>query len=70
MENIKTYEIERNNLVYEQVIGLGKPYCKWCDGDWEYVKTQLKAIYETQGEDALLDFFNKIMYNVVKVKWK
>lgn len=67
---IKTYEIERNELVYEQIIGIANQYCKWTDGDWDYVKFHLDATYEAAGNEGLRDFFNKTFYDVAILEWK
>ena len=56
---IKTYEIERNEFVYEQIIGLADQYCKWTDGDWDYVKFHLDAAYEAAGTMVLWIFLTK-----------
>lgn len=67
---VKTYKIEKNEYVYEQIIGLAKSYTRWTDGDWNYVKSQMDNIYKSEGESALFDFFNKIFYDVVKIEWE
>ena len=70
MEIVKEYTIEKNEYVYEQIWTLTKSYTRWTDGDCDYVKKKMDEVYKTQGENALLDFFNKLFKDIVKVKWK
>ena len=67
---IKEYEIEKNEYVYEQIMSLAKSYSSWTDGDWNYIQFHMDAIYESEGETALFDFFNKTFYNVAHLIWK
>ena len=66
---IKTYVVNKTN-VYTTCMGLGKPYCSWVDGDWDYVKKELDKVYFADGPEALAEFFNKVLGDVVKVQWE
>ena len=64
---IKTYVVNQSN-VYTTCMGLGKPYCSWVDADWDIIKKRLDKVYYDKGPEALANFFNKTLGDIVKVK--